>query len=328
MRPVSAGRLWGELRSLLREAGEVSLKLYRIMIPILIGVKIVQELGGIAYLAMPLKPLMALVGLPPEMGLVWATALINNIYGGIIVFLTLPESQALTSAQATVLCTMILVAHSLPVEVRIAQESGTRFIFQALIRIVGALALGALLHGVYSGFGLLQQENVIFWQGEVTAQASLLQWGLDQVRNLALIFGIILGLILVMRLLDCIRATDFFVWLLGPLLRALGIGREAAPLTIIGMIMGLTYGGGLIIKESRSGRVSSRDVFASLTLMGLAHSMIEDTLLMMVLGGHLSGILWARVLFALAVVSLLVHSLSRLPERWIHRFLYATPGRA
>jgi hypothetical protein len=223
---------------------------------------------------------------------------------------------------------MILVAHSLPVEVRIAQESGTRFIFQALIRIVGALALGALLHGIYSGFGLLQQENVIFWQGEVTAQASLLQWGLDQVRNLALIFGIILGLILVMRLLDCIRATDFFVWLLGPLLRALGIGREAAPLTIIGMIMGLTYGGGLIIKESRSGRVSSRDVFASLTLMGLAHSMIEDTLLMMVLGGHLSGILWARVLFALAVVSLLVHSLSRLPERWIHRFLYATPGRA
>ncbi len=111
------------------------------------------------------------------------------------------------------------------------------------------------------------------------------------------IFCIVLALISLMRLLTWMRITDLLVRMLQPLLRFLGIGREAAPLAIVGMTMGLTYGGGLIIHESRSGRVRPKDVFASLTLMGLTHSVIEDTLLMVMLGGHLSGILFARMIF-------------------------------
>ncbi|MFP4159217.1 MAG: nucleoside recognition domain-containing protein, partial [Desulfobacterales bacterium] len=127
--------------SVFREAGRVSLDLFRIMIPILILVKLLQEMGWIAYLALPLNPMMKIVGLPPEMGLVWATALVNNIYGAAIVFLSLSPELSLTSAQVTVLSTMILVAHALPVEVKIAQESGNRFLFQAFIRVGGALLL-------------------------------------------------------------------------------------------------------------------------------------------------------------------------------------------
>ncbi len=306
----------------IQEAFQVSLELFKIMIPVLILVKALQELGWIVYLARPLEPLMALVGLPSEMGLVWATALVNNIYSSIVVFLSLAPDHNLSVAQVTVLSTMILVAHALPIEVKIAQRSGNRFLFQALIRIFGALILGIILNWFYFLSGWLQAEHLIFWQGEVREKPGILLWGLVQLRNLGFIFGIILALICLMRLLNWLQVTELLVRLLQPLLRFLGIGREAAPLTIVGMTMGLTYGGGLIIQESKSGRVEPKDVFASVTLMGLTHSLIEDTLLLLMLGGHLSGILFARLIFSLLVVSLLVRCLPRLSSSFIDRFLF------
>ena len=99
-----------QAKELLKNSATACMHLYKIMIPVLIGVKILQELDLIQYLAWPLKPFMALVGLPPEMGLVWATAMVNNIYSGIIVMLQLWADNPLTAAQATVLGTMILVA--------------------------------------------------------------------------------------------------------------------------------------------------------------------------------------------------------------------------
>ncbi len=311
-----------------REAVHVSVGLFKIMIPILILVKALQELGWIAYLALPLEPLMRMVGLPPEMGLVWATAMVNNIYGAAVVFLTLAPEHTLSVAQVTVLSTLVLVAHALPIEVRIAQESGNRFLFQALMRVGCALVLGVILHWSYFLTGWLQQENAIFWQGEIRQNTGLLLWGLEQLRNLGFIFCIVLALISLMRLLTWLRITDLLVRMLQPPLRFLGIGREAAPLAIVGMTMGLTYGGGLIIYESRSGRVQPKDVFASLTLMGLTHSIIEDTLLMVMLGGHLSGILFARMIFSLLVVAVLVRCLPLLSDSFVHRFLYKLPKQS
>jgi hypothetical protein len=81
----------------------------------------------------------------------------------------------------------------------------------------------------------------------------------------------------------------------------------------------------LIIQEARSGRLEKRDVFFSITLMGLCHSLIEDPLLMMALGAHLSGTLWARLLFALLAIFLLVNLLRYVPEKTFGRFLCPLP---
>ncbi|OPX22238.1 MAG: hypothetical protein B1H04_05335 [Planctomycetales bacterium 4484_123] len=96
---------------------------------------------------------MALVGLPGEMGLVWATALATNIYGAMVVFAPVAPGLALTVGQVTVLGTMILVAHGLPVELRIAQKAGPRLPFMLLLRVGGALLLGWLLYLLWSRTG-------------------------------------------------------------------------------------------------------------------------------------------------------------------------------
>jgi len=320
-----------EAKDLLRRSASITLTLYKIMIPIIIGVKILQELELISWLALPLAPVMHLVGLPGEMGLVWATAMINNIYSSMIVFVSLAGHHQLTVAQVTVLCTMILLAHSLPIELQVVQKSGPRMVFQGLLRVVGALVLGWLMSKIYAWGGWLQEPNVLMWQPRPGSE-SLVVWALGQARNLAMVFVVITSLNTLMRVLTALGITALCVRLLSPVLRLLGIGAEAGSLTIVGMVIGLSYGGGLIMHEAHSGKVPARDIFSSLSLMSLSHSVFEDTFLMAVLGGHSSGLLLARVVFTLIVVAALVRVVDRLGESFFLRYLfkpvevYAPPG--
>ncbi|MCB1939494.1 MAG: hypothetical protein KDE64_09880, partial [Rhodocyclaceae bacterium] len=81
--------------------------------------------------------------------------------------------------------------------------------------------------------------------------------------------------------------------------------HEAANITIVGVMLGITLGAGLLLKDVRAGRLTRRDVFLTMGFLGLFHSAIEDTLLIALMGADLSGILWARLVFALVVIALL-----------------------
>ena len=308
-----------------RDAVSASLALFKIMVPVIIAVKILQELGLIQYLAWPLEPIMRLVGLPAEMGLVWASALINNIYTGMIVLVSLAGDTPITVAQATVIGVLMLVGHGLPVESAIADRSGARFCFQCLNRMLGAFILAWLLHTIYSATGTLTQPATLLFQTDQAASgASLTAWALDQTLNLLSIMGIILALLTMMRLLQAIGAIDLMNRVLRPLLRLIGIGPKASAITVIGLTMGLSYGGGLIISEARNGSLDKEDIFYSLTFMGLCHSLIEDTLLIMLIGGHLSGIFWGRLIFAVLAMAAIVQVVRRLPERTRSAFLWTS----
>ena len=64
-------------------------------------------------------------------------------------------------------------------------------------------------------------------------------------------------------------------------------------------MLGLSFGGGLLIKEAGSGKLSTKDIFIAMTLLSVCHSLIEDTLLIMILGAHISGVFWGRLVFSL-----------------------------
>ncbi|MFH1481103.1 MAG: hypothetical protein ABIG67_07535 [Pseudomonadota bacterium] len=319
---------WGEVisvfRSFLRDSLKISLTLFKIMVPISIGVKIIKELGGIEYLAVMLKPLMTIVGLPGSMGLVWATAMMTNLYGGAIVFISLIRESPLTVAQVTVLTSMMLVAHNLPIELKIAQEAGVRIWAMGLLRLGGAFLFGFILNLIFTWGEWLQGTRTLSWTFP-QKKASLGVWALGELRNLVMIFLIIMSLLAVMKILEKIGIMTLLTRMLHPVLVLLGIGKGATPITIIGMTLGIAYGGGLIIQGARSGAVYKRDIFFSMALMGLSHALIEDTLLMMLLGGHISGVLLGRVLFSLLVIYLLVKAVSRLPEALFDRFI-SRPG--
>jgi hypothetical protein len=215
---------------------------------------------------------------------------------------------------------MVLVAHSLPVEIRIAQKAGPRLGAIAILRVSVALIIGWGLHQVYAHGGFLQTSQVSLWT-PTPQNPSWMAWAWSEAQTLFSIFLIIVALLFLMKVLERLGAIAFLRRMLGPILTALGMNRAAAPITIVGLTLGFTYGGALIIQEARSGRLGGRDVFFSIALMSLSHSIIEDTLLMMALGAHPSGTLWVRFLFSLLVVSLLVRLLHGLSDETFSRLL-------
>lgn len=308
-----------EVKALFKEAAITTFTLLKIMIPISIIVKIMKETGIIDAIGVGLAPVMHLVGLPGDYGLVWATAMITNIYGGLVVFFTLWVDQPLTIAQVTVLAALLLMAHNLPVEVSIAKKAGCQFWFILLLRVFGAFVLAWIIYLMFSLFHIYQTQGTLLWQPGY-ANPSLLLWIWGECKNYLMIFLIILGLLILMKILKKTGMINRLNNLLEPRLKVLGMSKEAAPVTMIGMTLGLAYGGGLIINEAKSGRMQKKDIFLSLSLMSLSHSLIEDTLLMVAIGASVLGVLVGRVLVTIVIMVLLIQGINHLSEKIFNRY--------
>jgi hypothetical protein len=131
-------------------------------------------------------------------------------------------------------------------------------------------------------------------------------WGLWLWLNLKQLFFILVlieSLMILMELIKYFDLTRVLAKVLGPPLRLAGVSDAAMMVTIIGCVVGLAYGGGLIVAESRSGHLTSRDIFGSVMLMCVFHSMLEDTLLMWALGGSFWCFLVLRLILALVLTA-------------------------
>ena len=146
------------------------------------------------------------------------------------------------------------------------------------------------------------------------------QWILGQVGYYLMIFLIILGLMILMRILKNTGALDRLNNFLKPGLKVFGMSKNAAILPIIGMTLGLAYGGGLIVKEAKSKIISKKDVFISLSFMGLSHSLIEDTLLTLAIGASLFGILLGRVLFTIIIIFIIAKFFNLLSKKTFEKY--------
>lgn len=308
-----------ESKKVFTDACKTSFTLFKIMIPASIIVKILIIYGIVEILAGYLSPVMNVVGLPGDFGLVWGTAMITNIYGGLIVFFNLSLANSYSVAQVTVLATMMLISHTFPIEVRIAQKAGVRARFTILFRFINAVIIGGILSFIFLYFNIFQEESKILWQPGIT-NPTLTQWGIGELRNYAMIFLIIFSLLVLIRVLKNIGVIEKLNIALEPGLKFLGMSKNAAPLAIIGLTLGISYGGGLIIREVKEKALSKKDAFLSLSMMGLLHSLIEDTILMLAIGASLVGILFARIVFTIAIMVILIQIINRASSKTFDRF--------
>jgi len=166
---------------------------------------------------------------------------------------------------------------------------------------------------------LFQNENILIWKPGYT-DPTLAQWALGQVGYYLMIFLIILGLMILMRILKKTGALDRLNNFLKPGLEFLGMSKDAAILPIIGMTLGLAYGGGLIVKEAKTRLISKKDAFLSLSFMGISHSLIEDTLLTLSIGASIFGIFFGRILFTIIVMIIIVKLINLLSKKTFERY--------
>lgn len=295
------------LQEAIVKSGKTVWLLFKVMFPIAVIIRIFQLLGWMPYVGDILAPLMQLMGLPGEMGIVWATSILVNIYGGIFAYVTLlPDlAQPMTIAQITVLSTIILLAHTFPAELTVANRCGVRWWFAFAIRFFPALLSGILLNAIYRWGNFLTEPAEVI----INLQMQNSTWGLwmfSQLKSFALIFLIIFLMVILLKILDRLKILDFINRLLHPLVKFLGISPNAIPSVVVGLTMGLAYGGGLIIAEAEERQLTPHDLLYSIVLLSLCHSIIEDTLLMFSCGAHYSGIVIFRILFALVLCRIFI----------------------
>jgi spore maturation protein SpmB len=310
-----------------KETLEIYWVLVKITVPIAIGTELLSRFGVIKAVAPVFAPVMHLVGLPSELGLAWLTAMLVGIWGAVPLIFALVPVSSLSVADVTIFSALILFAHGLPIEQKIIEKAGPAMLVTTLLRVGGGLLYAFILHHILTATGWMSASvNPAWILIAATPDWTSYLWGLGEtmVWMLVILFALTVGL----DLLKISGILGLLMKLLSPLLRLAGIRGEAGHLTAVGLFLGISYGGGLLIREAQTGLVSARQVSLACVFMGFAHSVIEDTLVVMSVGADVWGVLLGRVLFAIAATAVIAALLSRISDERFYARFYRVPVTA
>jgi len=293
-----------ELKDVLKRSGmksmEVSWSILVIMIPVSLGVTILQFAGILDHFARLLAPVMRLLSLPGEASLALIAGAVINIYAGIAVMGTL----GLDAWSINIMAVMMLICHNLLVESAVQSRTGVSGLTMTVFRIVAALGMGLclslLLPEDLKGAGMHMGVALSSSRGDLAGV--ILLWFIQTSALTVKVILIIAAINLAMDVMRHYRAFDPVIMLLKPLAFINGLPGKAAFMWMTGIIFGLAYGAGVLIAEARAGHVD-KDALVRLNLsLGISHSLIEDTILFVAIGASLFWVLVPRMAAAALMV--------------------------
>lgn len=287
------------------KSARTTLWLLRIILPISLLVRLLDYFGTLAWLAGFLDPLFVNMGLPGSTAIVFITSIFLPLYAPLAIITSLP----ITLRELTILALMCQISHNLPVESAIQAKTGTSFWSMTLLRITMSIVVGVLLNLILPA----EMGLPLFARGSVTAVTSigalLILWLKGSLQIALLILVIVFLLNLFYSMLEAYRLIPGLSRAIEPLLAFFGLPRSTAFLWLIGYIVGLAYGGALMIDQMKEGRVTRSEASLLNHHLAVSHSVLEDNLLFVALGVSLWWILAVRFTIAFAVV-------------WLRRFWF------
>ena len=289
------------LLNITQETSKIFWVLFKVILPVVIIIRILELMGAINYLAKFLEPLTSFIGIDGSLGLVWMAAILVNIYAGMAAFASLQAIFDYSVAETTILGLLILIAHSLPIEVAIARQSRVSGIFNLLFRFINAVIAGKILNYIFVKYDLFSESNTSILKIPNDAINNF-EWAILQFQNFFIIFVIIFSIITTINILKFIGFWQIIITILKVPLSYLGMSEKVANIILIGLTLGISFGGGFLIEESKKNNISKKDILLSLSFLSLCHSIIEDTILILLLGSHISGILFFRIIYTILVI--------------------------
>jgi len=299
--PESNDHLRNALAKGLRKGLSGYIWLLKILLPVSLATALIDYSGWLHQLDFLLKPVMAVMSLPPAAALPILIGLTAGIYGCLAAMAVLP----LSVEHMTLITVFVLIAHNLPQEGIIQAKSGINFVKTTLVRLAAAV---------------LTCLAVAWWLQPAPAEAAAASAGLREwssawpflqdwlggmLRLCAKILVIVIGVMTLIELMKEFNLVDVFVRLLAPVLRLMGLHQRAGVLWLTGVLFGLAYGGAVIVEESRDLRLSPEEVEKLQLSIGINHSMIEDPLLFLPLGVSPFWLWVPRLAAAVAAVYLI-----------------------
>ncbi len=282
----------------LKKSAKTSIWLLKLILPISLAFRLLDYTGVLIYVADFLNPAFIHLGLPGSTAYIFITSIFLPLYAPLAII----TSMAISLRELTILALMCQIAHNLPVESAIQAKTGTSFWAMFSIRIIISLLVG---------FGLnliLPQEMGMptFLQTSVENMNSLtyvfIAWGSSSLQLVIMIFVIISALMISYRFLEEYNLINRLSKLIEPVLKFFGLPKSTAFLWLIGYIVGLAYGGALMIDQMNEGKVTKTEGSLLNYHLAVSHSVIEDNLLFAALGVSFWFILATRLIVAWIVV--------------------------
>ena len=292
------------LVNIFQETTKIFWILFKVILPVVIVIRALELIGAIPFLAKFLEPLTSFIGIDGSLGLVWMAAILVNIYAGLAAFASLQAIFEYSVAETTILGLIILIAHSLPIEVAIAKKSRISWIFNLSFRFINAIVAGKILNLIFTKYELFNEPNQSVLQVP-NELVSNFEWATLQIQNFFIIFLIIFFIISTINILKALGVWSLIINIMKIPLSYLGMSEKVANIILIGLTLGISFGGGFLIEESKKNNISKKDILLSLSFLSLCHSIIEDTILILLLGSHISGILFFRFIYTVIIILLM-----------------------
>ena len=292
------------LVNIFQETTKIFWILFKVILPVVIVIRALELIGAIPFLAKFLEPLTSFIGIDGSLGLVWMAAILVNIYAGLAAFASLQAIFDYSVAETTILGLIILIAHSLPIEVAIAKKSRISWIFNLSFRFINAIVAGKILNLIFTKYELFNEPNQSVLQVP-NKLVSNFEWATLQIQNFFIIFLIIFFIISTINILKALGVWSLIINIMKIPLSYLGMSEKVANIILIGLTLGISFGGGFLIEESKKNNISKKDILLSLSFLSLCHSIIEDTILILLLGSHISGILFFRFIYTVIIILLM-----------------------
>lgn len=108
-----------------------------------------------------------------------------------------------------------------------------------------------------------------------------------------------------MEIFEKLGVLKYLQKLLSPFLILLGISDRASNIILIGLTIGISYGGALLIDESKTGKLNKTDISYSIIFISLCHAIIEDSILMLTVGTDFVFITLGRFIFTFTFIAIL-----------------------
>lgn len=285
-------------RTTLKRTIDTSWFLIKIMVPVSLLVTLLGWSGLLAKIAVVLRPLMRLLGLPGEAALVYISGALLNNYSSIAVM----SSMNLSLRDATILAVMCLISHNLLVETAVMKSIGSSALKMALLRIGTAMVGGFLLNLILpASFAQIQlfsasaTANSAFWP-------TMASWAFSTLKLTARIIVYILALMFAQTLLEQFNLMEWLSKWLGWLMRLFGLEPSMGFMWIVINIVGYAYGAGIIKAARDEGRMTLQEGDLFNHHAAISHSLLEDTVLYAAISIPVLWLIVPRLALAVVVV--------------------------
>jgi hypothetical protein len=282
------------LKAALPKALKTAWWMIRIMLPVSLGVMLLQYFGLLIYISKFLTPIFQYIGLPGEAALVYITSALLSIYAAIAVIGTL----ALDMREITILAIMCLIAHNMIFETAVQKKTGSSALRMILLRIIMSFIAAALFNFFLPsklGAGWVSHNNI-----QDAGIINLLEvWVRDSVWLSFKVVLVVTSLMFVQKILDEFGIMDFLSKAFRPFMKPMGLSERTSFQWIIANVVGLAYGSAIMIEQVNSGSLPFEDADLLNHHIAISHSLLEDTLLFVAIGVSAPWIIFPRIVLAI-----------------------------